>query len=206
MHSLGSSVAEHHKGRASVDNTLRGIHAQGLARKGDVVHGDLPVAQAGDGDIGELASVLGRVNRAKQVLAASAAVAAERGQEDRDDGLGQQTCSNGVVHKGLDAADRLDGVEAQAKEAVLRRGSKLSGLGRGEADGLADGNVADADNIGTEGARGAGLVAVGDGPAAAVLLVGGGFGGVEAAVLLAGGCGAGRGGEPDVRGALLMNG
>ena len=119
-------------------------------------------------------------------------------QEDRDNGLGKSTGSDGIVQEGLDAADRFNVVESESEETISRGRSELRRLGSSKTDGLTDLDTSNADIVRAEDTRGGRAISVADTPLATVLLVCRGLGRVETDVLLAGGgCAAARG-EPDV--------
>jgi hypothetical protein len=202
---LGGSSADDDEGGAGVNDTLGGLSKRG-AVVGNVGHGDLPVTLLGDVDVGQRARVAGSVNTTEEVLATNTAVEAVGGEEDRDDGLGEEIGGDGVIKESLDAGDRLDGVEAETEETILGRGAEGSGLGSGEADGLANTDTSNVNNVGAEDSRGSGTITVTNFPLAAVLLEGRRGGRVEADVLLAGGGGAAARREPNIRGALLRYG
>lgn len=196
------SVADNDEGGAGVNDSLGGL-AERDAVVGGILDKDLPVALLGDGDVGQGAGVLGRVNATKEVLSALAVEEALGGQKDRDDGLSKGTSSDGIVQEGLDSTDGFDGVETETEETILGGRTELGGLLGGETNGLADRDTSDVDEVRAEDAGGSRTIAVGNAPFATISLVGGRLGRVETGVGLASGGGAGARREPNIRGTLL---
>lgn len=146
MNGSSGSIADNNEGGAGINDSLGGLTKRD-AVVGGILDQDLPVALLGDGDIGQGAGVLGRINAAKEVLSSLAVKEALGGQEDRDNGLSEGTGSDGVVQEGFNSADGLDGIETETEEAVFGGRTELGGLLGGKTNGLADRDTSDINEV-----------------------------------------------------------
>ena len=162
--------------------------------EGDGVEVDLPVGLAAEGNVGQLAGVVGLVDATEDGLRLGLVV----GEVEGEDLLIEEALLDHAVEGGDDLVDR-DGVEAEAQDAVeATEGEGKSGLLDGLAEELVlDHQVADGDLvIGDEATDAAGAVL--DGELGAVLLVAGGLARVVLAVKVAGDGAARLGWNPEV--------
>lgn len=162
--------------------------------EGDGVEVDLPVGLAAEGNVGQLASVVGLIDTTEDGLGLALIV----GEVEGEDLLIKETLLDHAVEGGDDLVDR-DGVEAETQDTVeAAEGKGESGLLNGLAEELIlDHQVADGDLVlGDVAADAAGAVL--DGEFGAVLLVAGGLARVVLAVEVAGDGAAGLGWNPEV--------
>lgn len=162
--------------------------------EGDGVEVNLPVGLAAEGDVGQVAGVVGLVDSAEDGLGLGLVV----GEVEGEDLLVEEALVDHAVEGGDDLVDG-DGVEAETQDAVeATEGEGESGLLNGLAEELVlDHQVADGDLVlGDESADAAGAVL--DGELGAVLLEGGGLARVVLAVEVAGDRAAGLGWDPEV--------
>lgn len=162
--------------------------------EGDGVEVDLPVRLAAEGDVGQLASVVGLVDATEDGLGLGLVV----GEVEGEDLLVEEALLDHAVEGGNDLVDR-DGVEAETQDAVeAAEGEGKSGLLDGLTEELVlDHQVADGDLVlGDVAADAAGAVL--DGEFGAVLLVAGGLARVVLAVEVAGDGAARLGWNPEV--------
>lgn len=162
--------------------------------KGDGVEVDLPVGLAAEGNVGQLARVVGLVDATENGLGLRLVV----GEVEGEDLLVEKALLNHVVEGGGDLVHR-DGIEAKTQDAVeATEGEGKSGLLDGLAEELVlDHQVADGDLVlGDESTDAAGAIL--DSELGAVLLVAGRLARVVLAVEVAGDGAARLGWNPEV--------